>query len=1051
MAKRPHGVQVRPRWLLAGVSALSLAAVAYPSVAQAQASPQAAQPSGPQTQGAQPRSAEPTGDQPAIDPGVVADRTVGDPTSAADAPDAGAPDAVQAGAATGPGAAAPTQGGQVAGEVVVTGVRASIQSSIEQKRRQTIISDSLSAADIDGLPATNLGDAIATIPGATTHREKGAASEIAIGGLGPFLSSVNVNGRETTTGNGKRSVNFYLFPSELINTVSVYKTQQANLIEGGTSGTIDSRTVRPLDRKERQIQLSARGILTGYDHKLEDEAGLGYRFTGSYLDQFDLGEAGTLGVLVGTQIQKSNSPEELLGGSTTWVACRGGVAYTATQTCTSLTPQSYGTAAVPAGTPYYFAAGSKNNIQFTTGDDREAWIGALQWRLPSGIEFNLDAQLSDYRFTETRQIFNLSETTRGMQNIVFGPDHILESYTGNSYGEVTPTFRRQNERYRGGGFNVFVPVTDRFTVAADASISRTRRQRTDLAVRLRTNATDITGAVVPGVLTGSSAGRIPYEFRNFRDGTQAIILNPLFDLTDPDNYSAAARLRRDDQIRWHQNDAARIDATWTVDQGPLSSISFGGRWSKLRFRSIEQDRREYNFNVANTASAFNGQPGTYNVTLATFAAANRACRVDFPQKDYLSEDRDNTITSWASFDPRCLFRSFIGGDDPGPSADTRSIANRNISETTWAGYAMASFAADLGERRLSGNLGLRYVDTDVTSRGLRGGFNVVDNGNGTISLTPTGQFEPLVDTYRYRRWLPSLNASLDWSDQLKIRAAVSRSMTKPDPASLANGRTFSLDNSQPSYTSVQAAISAITAAGNPRTKPLMSWNYDLSFEYYLNRDSFFSYRVFHKRFQGGFVNVLQDETYTIGGQTFTVPVNVLQSTTESNSIDGFELAGSYRASFLPKPFNGLGARASWGRAKSDFRQEDLRLGQQLDLTTGRVFARLAEPVGIFGLSRDVITVAPYFQTGGFEISPIYKFRSAYYQQFVGDPSQNRVVRDEGTWDLNVRYRVTRNLNLQFQATNITDTPRYQDMPVPGSFREASYYGPTYFFGLTWRN
>ncbi|MGH8596396.1 MAG: TonB-dependent receptor plug domain-containing protein, partial [Gammaproteobacteria bacterium] len=374
-------------------------------------------------------------------------------------------------------------------DIVVTGLRASIQSSIASKRDETIISDSLSSSDLDGLPATNLGDAIATIPGATTHREKGAASEIAIGGLGPFLSAVDVNGRETTTGNGKRTVNFYLFPSELINTVSVNKTQRANLIEGGTSGTIDSRTLKPLDRSKRQIQVSTRGILTGYDKKLTDPAGLGYRLTGSYVDQFDLGSAGKLGIVLGVQYQRANEPEELLGGGSTWNACRGDIAYTATQTCTSITPQTFGTTAVPVGTPYYFATTSRNNTQFTTNDRRLAWIGDLQWRSNSGVEVNFDVEISDYKFTEDRQIFNLSETTRGMTNLVFGSDHIIDSYSGNSFGEVTPTYRIQDEKYRGGGLNIIIPVTDRFTLTADAALSRTRRERMDRSVRLRTNST----------------------------------------------------------------------------------------------------------------------------------------------------------------------------------------------------------------------------------------------------------------------------------------------------------------------------------------------------------------------------------------------------------------------------------------------------------------------------------------------------------------------------------------------------------------------------------
>jgi TonB-dependent receptor len=942
------------------------------------------------------------------------------------------------------GPAQPASGG----DIVVTGLRQSIQGSIANKRKETIISDSLSADDINGLPATNLGDAIATIPGATTHREKGAASEIAIGGLGPFLSSVNVNGRETTTGNGKRSVNFYLFPSELINTVSVNKTQRADLIEGGTSGTIDSRTLKPLDRSKRQITLSGRGILTGYDHKLNDPAGLGYRLTGSYVDQFNLGSAGEFGIMLGVQYQRSNDPEELLGGGSTWNACRGDVNYTATQTCTSVTPQTYGTAAVPAGTPYYFATTSRNNIQFTTGDKRLAWIGDLQWRSNSGIEINFDAELSDYKFTEERQIFALSETTRGMTKIAFGDDHILDSYSGNSYGEVTPTYRIQEEKYRGGGLNIKIPVTDRFTLTADAALSRTRRERMDRSVRLRTGPTDISGAIVPGVTTGSSGGRITYDFVNYPDGTQALALNPAFDPTNADNFSAAARLRRDAQIRWHDNDMVRLDGSWKFDNSLLTSLQFGGRWSNMRFRSIESDRKEYNLNVGPTASAFNGQPGTYTITLAQMAAANRACRETFPQSDFLSGDKTNTITSWASFDARCLFQSFLGTTDPGISSDTRSIANRNVQEKTWAGYVMANFGGDLGSVPFSGNVGLRYVSTDVTARGLRGGFDVIDNGNGTIRLVSNGQFSPLVDTYHYNRWLPSLNLAFDVTDKFKVRAAFSRSMTKPDPASLANGRTFALDASQTSYPDVRSAISSITASGNPRTNPLMSWNYDLSFEYYLNKDSLFALRLFHKDFQGGFVNVLQNETYTIGGQTFTVPVNVLQSTDKSNWINGFEVSLNYRASFLPGPLSGLGFRGSWAHAASNFRQQDLKLGEQIDLTTGKIYPALVDPVGIFGLSKNVLTLTPYFQYKGFEASAIYKFRSAYYQQFVGDPAQNRVVRDEGTWDIALRYRVNKMLSFDLQGTNVTDTPRRQDMPVPGSFKEASYYGPTWFFGAT---
>src|SRR5690606_24845437 len=138
--------------------------------------------------------------------------------------------------------------------IVVTGIRETIQNSINTKREETAIVDALSADDIGDLPALSVGQAIQTITGATTHREKGDASEIALRGLGPFPSNATFNGRDATNGSGDRSVNFNQFPSELVNNIKIYKTQQANLVEGGVAGTIEIGTLRPLDFGKRRIQ-----------------------------------------------------------------------------------------------------------------------------------------------------------------------------------------------------------------------------------------------------------------------------------------------------------------------------------------------------------------------------------------------------------------------------------------------------------------------------------------------------------------------------------------------------------------------------------------------------------------------------------------------------------------------------------------------------------------------------------------------------------------------------------------------------------------------------
>ena len=85
-------------------------------------------------------------------------------------------------------------------DIVVTGIRQTIQTSIDTKRRENAIVDALSSDDIGDLPALSVGQAIQTITGATTHREKGDASEIALRGLGPFLSNATFNGRDASNG-----------------------------------------------------------------------------------------------------------------------------------------------------------------------------------------------------------------------------------------------------------------------------------------------------------------------------------------------------------------------------------------------------------------------------------------------------------------------------------------------------------------------------------------------------------------------------------------------------------------------------------------------------------------------------------------------------------------------------------------------------------------------------------------------------------------------------------------------------------------------------------
>ena len=907
-------------------------------------------------------------------------------------------------------------------EVVVTGFRASVQSSISQKRNADIVADVLSADDIGDLPASSIGEAIETITGASTHREKGGASEISIRGLGPFLGFATFNGREASNGSGDRSVNFNQFPSELINTVAIYKTQRADFIEGGVAGIIDMRTIQPLDFGRRRVQVEARALWADYDDKLNDPAGPGWRGTASYVDQYDLGGAGRLGLSLGIQSLETTNPEELFSSSSTWVACDGTQTVSATSNCSEVTA-----AQVAAGTPYYLIPGSRTYRQITEHDQRDAVFGALQWRPNDVLEFSLDYQSSRRTYTEDRQDLNFSETRRGVNNREVSDDGVLLYYTGNSSIESTPTYRIRDEQYEGGGLGVKWDVRDDLRVSADLSYSSTYRSEMDRQTRLRSYNRDVYGAVVPGVI---NTNRVAYTFDYRNSDIPAITVDPLFDVNNPDNFSTNGRVRRDESVREHEVRSARIDVEYDRHSSVITAIKAGTRLSDMTYTDFD-DRVELSYTTAETS------------------AANLACRRDFAQSDFLSNASGNTITSWAQFDALCLFRTLTGVEDTGRNADTRAIGNRDVEERTIAAYVMADFDTMLFNLPFSGNFGVRYVNTDVTSRGLRSGLDVVNNIDGSVTLVSTGVFETETFEGSSDAWLPSFNGTFELKDDLLLRVGAFRAMSRPDPSALGAGRTITLESGL-SFPTVEDAINNITANGNPAAEPLMSWNADLSLEYYPNPDSMFSAAIYYKQFNGGFAPTVSNETYVIDGISVVVPVQVDTATDDTSDLFGVELTVAHRFSNLPAPFDGLGVKASYNYADSNYETHDLRLGDQVDPVTGVVTPGFIESAGIFGLSNHVFSGSVYYEFGPVELQAIYKARTEYYQKFVGGPSQNRYIRDTDTLDFRASYRVNSHLSFSFEGSNLTDEPRIHDMPIAGSLREYNTYGARYYLGARYR-
>ena len=188
--------------------------------------------------------------------------------------------------------ASPSPQADESSTIIVTGFRASLQNAINKKKQSDQIVESVSAEDIGKLPDASIGESIARLPGVTSQRLSGRADVISIRGFGPDYSTTLLNGREQTSTGDNRAVQFDQYPAEVINQVNVYKTPMASVIGQGVAGTVDLRTIRPLEFGKKVLSVGARAVYPDIGKLNPDAKKFGYRVNGVWVDQFADGKVG---------------------------------------------------------------------------------------------------------------------------------------------------------------------------------------------------------------------------------------------------------------------------------------------------------------------------------------------------------------------------------------------------------------------------------------------------------------------------------------------------------------------------------------------------------------------------------------------------------------------------------------------------------------------------------------------------------------------------------------------------------------------------------------
>lgn len=616
-------------------------------------------------------------------------------------------------------------GTDVAEDIVVRGVRASLRSAADVKRNANTLIDSIVAEDIGKLPDNNATEALQRVTGVQVSRDLGEGGAIAIRGL-PQVETT-LNGRETFTAGGGRTFNLQDFPAELISRIDVYKASTADLIEGGLGGLVDLRTRRPLDLPGFTISGSARGT---YADSVKKATPSGSLFVSDKWDS-GVGEIGLLGSF-SYQDRKYRQDIDSTGAPT---------------------PRSD----LVAGQTV-FAPNGNNQVLVVGERQRIGANVALQWRPSPSLELTLEGQYQ--RFKTTQQQYSANVATTGVTPVA-GSTSLFPGTQDVSQASYT------NPRLIAGG-------TERDTLDENKSIGLNARW-------------NVSGVTVTGdVAYTKSKNDLYYTeldlITNIPTFTQNAATNPPssssgnYNLANLANYTVG-NLTRNENHYVGDEIAARLDGEYKFSGGFLKSLQAGFRYSH---RTIAQ-RDPLRYSRAPTAT----DPALYaNLFQANgygdFYTASNAS-VDF-QRNYPYAIASRLKNDFAGVLSQL---GLVGAAAPSVTSINSQLAAFNADEKSTAAYVMATFDFMLGVP-VDGNIGVRYVQTEDLIHGNQLRTELV--GGILVPVSPQ-IVEGVVVKNNYDNWLPSANIRFHLTDKLQFRVAGSKTLTRPDFSQLSPALT----------------------------------------------------------------------------------------------------------------------------------------------------------------------------------------------------------------------------------------------------------------------
>ena len=904
-------------------------------------------------------------------------------------------------------------------KVVVTGLRASLESALATKRDDNGIVDVIKSEDMGKFPDTNLAESLQRVPGVVIDRDAGEGRNITVRGLGQDFTRVRINGIEglATTGgtdssggaNRSRGFDFNVFASELFSSLKVRKSSSADVDEGSLGATVDLETMRPFDLKGFNATVTAKGKYNDLSEKVDPR--VAFLISNTFADR-------KIGVLLSGAYSKRQVFEE--GFSTVrwdngasnggWCAPMGApTANPSNSTATTCGPAAQGVQRLPntpAAQEAYATASNPNNFhprlprygRLTHDQDRLGLTASIQVRPMKGSLVTFDMLYSKLEATRQEDFLQAISFSRSASQGGKPQMSVVETmYAPNGallYGKYNGVDIRAESR-----FDELSTTFTQPTLTWDHELSDSLRMiakvgRAKSAFRNPVQTTTTLDALnVNGyAIDFRNNDRMPTITFPFdpaaANGPLGIVGIPQVSTgTQPNNIpnTSTSEIRIRPQGATNVNDVAQLDLEWEAND----SLTFKGGVNVKKYTFDSYESRRVNQNDTMFAPAAGAG--------LTTVVSGFGKGMDMPP---------GTPTGWIIPDLNAIAKAYDiycncikSGPAGGPGDFTLSSItngnargnNRSVQEEDQGVYLMGEFKTELASIPVRGNFGARYVETDLRATGYQAA------GGGTAVTVE----------HAYKDVLPSFNIAATLTRDFVARFAAAKVMTRPQLGFLTPGGSISTTGS-PSVTS-----------GNPTLKPFRAKTFDASFEYYHAKNAFIGLGLFQKNIdtyiQSLRTNVPYRETglpmsllpsnFT-GEEVFslTAPVN-----TEGGKLKGFEINFQQPFTFLPGWGKNFGTLLNYTHVKSQI--------EYVVSPTSNVTIR----DDLLNLSPKSVNATFYYDDGKFSARVSAAKRDGFLTRVPGQ-NNNDVEGKNGSVnvDISMSYKLNDKLEFTLEGINLTN-------------------------------